>query len=134
MSCCWQVNAPFKGIDMARNESKDELYEAELAKLISQRMTARRAALVARDPDVLKEVADELLEFLLIGSQFRELLAVVPNERQAVVGKRFANLMEQYLTVEANAWAKREIKKVAAANREMSVTDRCFRYLDLVAV
>lgn len=115
---------------MARNESKDELYEAELAKLVDQRVKARRAALVARDESTLKEVADELLEFLLIGSQFRELLAVVPNERQAVVGKRFANLMEQYLAVEANAWAKREIKKVAAANREMSVTDRCFRYLD----
>jgi len=118
---------------MARNESKDELYEAELAKLVSQRMTARRASLVARDADVLKEVADELLEFLLIGNQFRELLAVVPNERQAVVGKRFANLMEQYLAVEAKTWAKREIKKVAAANREMSVTDRCFRYLDRVS-
>lgn len=119
---------------MARNESKDELYEAELAKLIDQRMSARRAALVARDPDVLKEVADELLEFLLENAQFRELLAVVPNERQAVVGKRFANLLEQYLAVEANTWAKREIKKVAAANREMSVTDRAFRYLDSIAV
>jgi len=118
---------------MARNESKDELYEAELAKLIDQRMTARRAALVSRDEATLKEVADELLEFLLIGSQFRELLAVVPNERQAVVGKRFANLMEQYLAVEAKNWAKREIKKVAAANREMSIVDRCHRYLDRVS-
>ena len=114
---------------MARNESKDELYEAELAKLVSVRMTARRKALVARDADVLKEVADELLEFLLIGSQFRELLAVVPNERQAVVGKRFANLMEQYLAVEAKNWSKREIKKVAAANRQVSIEDRIFRYL-----
>lgn len=118
---------------MARNESQQELYEAELAKLVSVRMTARRAALVARDASTLKEVADELLEFLLIGNQFRELLAVVPNERQAVVGKRFANLMEQYLTIEANTWAKREIKKVAAANREMSIADRCHRYLDGVS-
>lgn len=115
---------------MARNESKDELYEAELAKLIAQRMSARRAALVARDEATLKEVADELLEFLLIGSQFRELLAVVPNERQAVVGKRFANLMEQYLAVEANAWAKRELKKISAANKQVSIVDRCHRYLD----
>lgn len=118
---------------MARNESKDELYEAELAWLVSVRMTARRAALVARDELTLKQVSDELLEFLLENPEFRELLAVVPNERQAVVGKRFANLMEQYLAVEAKNWAKREIKKVAAANREMSVTDRCFRYLDRVS-
>lgn len=114
--------------DMARNESNDELYEAELAKLIDQRMSARRAALVARDADVLKEVSDELLEFLLENAQFRELLAVVPNERQAVVGKRFANLMEQYLAVEAEAWAKRELKKITA-RREVSIDHRIFRYL-----
>lgn len=118
---------------MARNESKDELYEAELAKLIRTRVKSRRAALVVRNKSTLREVADELLEFLLENPEFRELLAVVPNERQAVVGKRFANLMEQYLAVEADTWAKREIKKVAAANREMSITDRCVRYLDRVS-
>jgi hypothetical protein len=107
----------FKGCDMENRLSKAELYNNELATQIDKRMTDRRALLVARDELTLKQVSDELLE-------------VVPNERQAVVGKRFANLMEQYLAVEANTWAKREIKKVAAANRELSIVDRCHRYLD----
>lgn len=118
---------------MASAQSHDELYETELAKLIEQRVSARRAALVARDEAALKVVADELLEFLLEGRQFRELLAVTPTESQAVVGKRFANLVEQYLATEAHTWAKREIKKVARANAEISTTDRIHRYLDRVA-
>jgi hypothetical protein len=114
---------------MASRLSKTELYNNELATQIDKRMTDRRALLVARDELTLKQVSDELLEYLLENPEFRELLAVVPNERQAVVGKRFANLMEQYLAVEANTWAKREIKKVAAANRQVSIEDRIYRYL-----
>ncbi|AWL03379.1 hypothetical protein ACFOHT_04730 [Massilia oculi] len=118
---------------MASTQTHDELYETELAKLIEQRVSERRAALVARDEAALKVVADELLEFLLEGCQFRELLAVVPTESQAVVGKRFANLLEQYLATEAHTWAKHEIKKVARANKEISIADRAHRYLDRLA-
>lgn len=102
---------------MARHVPTPEQYEDQVSQLVDQRMAARRAALINRDEQTMREVADEMLEFCLETRQFRELLAVAPVESQAVVGKRFSNLLEQVLATEANAWATREITLQGAQRR-----------------
>lgn len=110
-----------------------EQYEIHLAKLIDQRVAERRAALVARDEKTMRQVADEMLEHCLESRQFLELLSVAPLESQAVVGKRFANLLEQSLVTEAHDWAVREAAAGERRRKESRDESRIDRAQDALA-
>jgi hypothetical protein len=112
---------------MARNESKDELYEAKLAPILNQQADEIIAACVAGDPVETGEMIESLGEHLGDSSKLAEVIRAELQGRTA-----FRSLLRGLARDAGAKKAEAELVKKGQYNREISIDDRIFRYLDSI--
>lgn len=110
---------------MARNESQQELYEAELARLTASKSELVIAAIAADSVLNTANMIEHLEPYLGSDKELAELV-----QRTARGENALLKLVNKLAVEIGERQAEYEIQAAAAHNREVSIADRIHRYLD----
>lgn len=99
---------------------------ALIADLAGKNLATRRALLLAKDPTVLREVSNSVLEYLAHAADLGDLLlgAAAPSIARFTVGKTFRDVVHAVMAGEAEADAIAEVERKERA-REESADEGC---------
>ena len=113
---------------MARNESQDELHDAELAPILEQKTNMVLAACAAGHPVNTDEMIEGLGEYLGDSKKLAEII------REEIKGRpAFRAAVQTIAHKAAGKQAALEMAEQGSYNSEVSIHDRIHRYLDRVS-